>query len=103
MTYDNSLGPNQQLPPQTASPTNVSAIVLIVVAAVTGTLIPAIFGIIALVKQGTDPAGSRKMAKIGWIVFAVMVVLYIIAIVLFIVFVVAVGGFASTSTFSTSI
>ena len=41
-----------------------------------------IFGIIALTSNRTDPAGSRKQAKTGWILLAVnfgVVVLLVIA------------------------
>lgn len=42
------------------------------------------FGIIALTKNATDPEGSRRLAKIGWIVFGVTAVLLVVgAIALF--------------------
>lgn len=73
-------------PVQQTGGTNVSAIVLTVLAGLatvscyfTLAGLPAlVFGIIALTKQSSDPAGSRKMAKIGWIVFGVLVVLIVI-------------------------
>jgi hypothetical protein len=66
--------------------TNVSAIVLLVISGLlTLTLcIPGlpslVMSIIALTKQETDPEGSRRLTRWGWVVLAIMVVLGAIAI-----------------------
>ncbi len=85
--YGNQPGYYAPAPQQGGS--NTSAIVLTVASGIAtlfccGSGIPSlIFGIIALTKQQNDPAGSAKMTKIGWIVFAVLVVLAIIAIIIY--------------------
>ena len=63
--------------PAGVAPTNTSAIVLTIVSAI-ATLstcvigIPSvIIGIMALTSNSTDPAGSRRKARTGWIVFGV--------------------------------
>lgn len=86
------------------APSNTSAIILTIVSGVSmlGTAfvvgIPSlIFGIMALTSNTTDPVGSRKKAKTGWIIFAVNVCLLILlivgAIALFVV-----SGTSSTSS-----
>jgi len=84
-----------------AVPSNTSAIVLTIVSGVSmlGTAffvgIPSlIFGIMALTSNTTDPVGSRKKAKTGWIIFAVnagVIALAVVAIVA-IVFATSDGG-----------
>lgn len=70
------------------APSNASAIVLTIVSAVSmlGTAffvgIPSlIFGIMALTSNNTDPAGSRKKSRIGWIIYGVNTALIALAIV----------------------
>jgi hypothetical protein len=57
------------------SQTNASAIVLTILSVLSICLVVPIaslvLGIIALTKNSTDPEGSRRMTKIGWIVFGV--------------------------------
>ena len=59
--------------------TNISAIVLLVVSGLmvcTLVQIPAaILAIVALTKQNDDPVGSRRIARYGWIAFAVGLVI----------------------------
>ena len=70
--------------------TNASAIVLTILSFFTLcnplTLASLVFGIIALTKSSTDPAGSRQMTKIGWIIFAAVWILAILGFVLLAVF-----------------
>lgn len=75
-----------------AAPTqNTSALVLTIISGITTVtcclpgIIPLIFGILALTKNSTDPEGSRKMAKWGWIAYAACIILSILAVVAFIV------------------
>lgn len=70
------------------APSNTSAVILTIVSGVSmlGTLffvgIPSlIFGIMALTSNTTDPVGSRKKAKVGWIIYAVNVGVIVLAIV----------------------
>jgi len=44
-----------------------------------------IVGIVALTKNATDPQGSRRLTKTGWIVFAVIWTLTIVGLVLFVI------------------
>ena len=77
---------------ETGAPTesNVSAIVLTVVSVLSLcnllTLGSLALGIIALAKRSTDPEGSRRLTRIGWIVFAVVWALLIVSIVAVTVF-----------------
>ena len=77
------------------APSNTSAIVLTIVSGL-ATLttcvigIPSlIFGIMALTSNSTDPVGSRKKSRTGWIIFAVnagvVILLAVAAIVIFVV------------------
>ena len=78
-----------------SAPSNTSAIILTIVsglATVTTCVIgipSLIFGIMALTSNTTDPVGSRKKAKTGWIIFAVnvgvLILLIVGAIALFVV------------------
>ena len=86
-----------------AVPSNTSAIVLTIVSGVSmlGTAffvgIPSlIFGIMALTSNTTDPVGSRKKSRIGWIIFAVNVSILVLLIVAAIAFFV-VNGTSSTT------
>lgn len=58
-----------------AAPSNTSAIILTILSVLSLCNVVAIgslvLGIMALTKTSTDPEGSRRSAKIGWIVFAV--------------------------------
>jgi hypothetical protein len=87
-----------QQPFGTGAPTesNVSAIVLTILSALSlcnllaiGSLV---LGIIALTKTSTDPEGSRRLTKIGWIVFAVVWAVTILGFVGYVVAVVSTGG-----------
>ena|SRR5665647_2168894 len=68
-----------------SAPSNTSAIVLTIVSVLSLCNVLAIgslvFGIIALTKTSTDPEGSRRSAKIGWIVFAAGWVIAIVGFV----------------------
>jgi flagellar basal body-associated protein FliL len=55
-----------------------------------------IFGIMALTSNTTDPVGSRKKSRIGWIIFAVNVSILVLLIVAAIAFFV-VNGTSSTT------
>ena len=70
------LGP---LPDRSSLKTN--AILLIVLWFLCGGTIPAIFGIIALVKIDNDPVAAQKMNKVGWIMFWVMLGLIVLCFV----------------------
>jgi hypothetical protein len=81
-----------QEPHATVAPTesNVSATVLTIFSALSLcnflTLGSLALGIIALAKSSTDPEGSRRLTRIGWIVFVVVWALMIASIVALIVF-----------------
>src|SRR6185436_11240256 len=47
-------------------------------------LVSIVVGIMALTKNSTDPEGSRRLTKTGWITFAVA---WVVAIVSFVIFV----------------
>jgi hypothetical protein len=49
-----------------------------------------VFGIVALTRQATDPAGSARMTRYGWITFGVLIGLGVVAVVL-------IGAFGSVS------
>jgi len=76
-------------------PSNTSAIILTIVAGLSTLTtcligIPSlIFGIMALTSNSTDPVGSRKKARTGWIVYGinagVVVLLIVIGVVLLVV------------------
>jgi hypothetical protein len=76
----------------TQTETNSSAIVLTILSGVSIffanilALAPLIMGIIALTKNTTDHEGSRRLTKIGWIVFAVAWAVAVLATVGFIIF-----------------
>ena len=70
------------------APSNTSAIVLTIVSGLT-TLstcfigIPSlVFGILALTSNSTDPVGSRKKARTGWIIFAINVGVGVLIVVI---------------------
>jgi hypothetical protein len=78
------------------APSNTSAIILTIVSGVSMLSsvflvgIPSlIFGIMALTSNTTDPVGSRKKARTGWIIFAVnagiVALLVIIAVIALVV------------------
>lgn len=75
---------------QAPSQQNTSALVLTILSGIgvfscCGVTIPAlIFGIVALVKQSTEPVQSAKLAKWGWIAFAAGFALAIIGFVLYV-------------------
>jgi|SRR5450631_514608 len=64
---------------------NTSAIVLTILSALSLcnflTVGALVLGIVALTKNSTDPVGSRRLTKIGWIVFAVVWALVIVGFV----------------------
>ena len=81
---------------------NVSAIVLTITAGVLSVLccslltLPAlIFGIVGLSKQSTDPEGSARMTRYGWIAFGVGLLVSILAIIGF--FALGAGGYLDDS------
>lgn len=78
------------------APNNTSAIILTIVAGVSMLstvffvgLPSLIFGIMALTSNNTDPVGSRKKSRIGWIVYAInagaVVLLAVIAVALLVI------------------
>lgn len=87
--------PGQWQAPPTAygapPPQNTSALVLTILSGI-GLLLccqvlmvgSLILGIMGLTKNAEDPEGSRKLAKWGWIVFAISIILSIIGIAIFI-------------------
>jgi len=85
-----------QSPYATGVPSNTSAIILTIVSALT-TLstcfigIPSlVLGIMALTSNSTDPQGSRKKSRTGWIVLAInagiVIVLGVVAAILLLAF-----------------
>jgi hypothetical protein len=95
-------GYGQQYYATGAAETNVSAIFLTIVSALSmlGSFfligIPSlILGIMALTSNSTDPVGSRKKAKTGWIIFAANVVFFILLAI-----VAAIGLFVLTDASS---
>ena len=72
------------------APQNTSAIVLTIISGIVTVsccipgIAPLILGIMALTKQSTDPEGSRRLTKWGWISFAVGMALVVIAVIAFI-------------------
>lgn len=86
-------GPPVQYAPPT--PTNTSAVVLTIIAGIMTVscyftlngIVPLVFGILALSKQGTDITASRNFSRIGWIIMAVLGALTVLGII-------AVFGFA---------
>lgn len=71
--------PPPPVPDRSSIQTN--AIVLIVVGFLCGVMIPAIFGIVALVQLDSDPESARRMNRIGWIICAVLVGVTLLAVV----------------------
>jgi hypothetical protein len=67
------------------TPTNTSALVLTILSALSLcnflTVASLVLGILALTKSSTDPQGSRRLTRIGWIVFAVVWVLVIMGVI----------------------
>ncbi|WP_068398413.1 hypothetical protein [Kribbia dieselivorans] len=74
------------------SSTNTSAVVLLVLSLLAPFIglvlqpIAAVPAIVALTKQSTDPASSRRWTRGGWITFAILIVLEIILIIAAIAF-----------------
>ncbi len=56
-----------------------------------------IIGIIALTKNATDPAGSRKLTKTGWIVLAACMAITVVLAILYFVFVGGVMWFTAVT------
>lgn len=89
---------------------NTSALVLTIISGIVTVsccipgIAPLVLGIMALSKQSTDPEGSRRLARWGWIALAVGVALVVIAVVGFIALGAAGvwddGGYSSDSDFS---
>lgn len=71
---------------------NTSALILTILSGVgvfaccAVTIIPLIFGIVALTKQTTDPVQSVKLTKWGWVSFAITAALGLFAMIALIVF-----------------
>jgi hypothetical protein len=87
-----------------AVPSNTSAIILTIVSGVSmlSTVffvgIPSlIFGIMALTSNTTDPVGSRKKAKTGWIIFAVNAGVIALAVVAIVAIVIATSDGGSSN------
>ena len=49
-----------------------NAIILIVIGALCGAMIPMIFGVIALTQLDSDPESARRMNRTGWIVCVII-------------------------------
>lgn len=84
--------PHRPLPERSSLQT--SAILLIVIGFFCGGMLPAIFGIIALVQIDTDPYSAQKMNKVGWILFAVLLALALIGVILYFVLFAGLFGMA---------
>ena len=88
-----------QQPYGTGAPaaTNTSAIVLTILSGVSivfGNLLAVaslVFGIMALTSNSTDPFGSRKKTKTGWIIFVVVWVVAFVVLVIGVIAFVALG------------
>jgi hypothetical protein len=94
-------------PPYATGPhseTNASAIVLTIVSALTMLStcvigIPSlIFGIMALTSNSTDPVGSRKKSRTGWIIFAVNAGVFVVLAICAVAFFIASGSDPSYSS-----
>lgn len=80
--------PPYAYPPGAPTPTNTSAIVLIVLSSLTIFTgyccyigIPGlVLGILGVTKQATDPEGAAKLTKIGWISFGALIGLTLLAV-----------------------
>lgn len=90
--------PTYGYPPYGAPPErNNGAVVLTIVAAVATAMCcllftpSLVFGIVALTKQSTDPVGSARLTRYGWIAGAITLGLGILAVILFF----ALGAFSS--------
>lgn len=57
-----------------------SSILLIVAGVVCGTLVPTVFGIIALTQLDRDPESARRLNRVGWICCAVLLGLYLLLV-----------------------
>ena len=85
-------------------PSNTSAIILTIVSGVSLfvcnvlAIASLVLGIVALTRNATDPVGSRRLSKIGWIVFACVWALGVLILIAYIGFFVA-GVSNSGSTF----
>lgn len=79
-------------------PQNTSALVLTIMSGIVTVscclpgIVPLILGIVALTKNATDPEGSRRLTKWGWIAFGVGIALAVIGVIVFFV-IGAAGGF----------
>ncbi|KGN37631.1 DUF4190 domain-containing protein [Knoellia aerolata] len=92
------------------APQNTSALVLTILSGIVTLsccipgIAPLILGIMALNKQSTDPEGSRRLTKWGWIAFGVGMALVVLGIIGFIALGAAGvwddGGYSSDSDFS---
>lgn len=81
---------------------NTSALVLTIISGVLAVFccsvltIPAlVFGIVGLTKQDSDPEGSRRMSRNGWIAFAIGIGITVVAVVGFIAWGIAMDGSSS--------
>ena len=88
------------------APSNTSAIVLTIVSGLSmlSTLffvgVPSlIFGIMALASNSTDPVGSRKKARTGWIVYGINVAVIVFVVILGVIALVAFSTNGSSSNF----
>lgn len=74
------------------------AILLIVFGALCGSMIPSIFGIIALVQLDTNPDSARTMNKVGWIILWVCIGLIVLAILAYVLLLGGIFGAAILSS-----
>lgn len=92
------------------APQNTSALVLTILSGIVTLsccipgIAPLVLGIMALNKQSTDPEGSRRLTRWGWIAFGVGIALVVLGIIGFIALGAAGvwtdGGYSSDSDFS---
>ena len=90
------------------APSNTSAIILTIVSGVSMLSsaflvgIPSlIFGIMALTSNSTDPVGSRKKSRTGWIIFAVNAALAALVVIIVVIAFVILG--TNTSDFNSGV
>lgn len=89
MTYQ-PVGP---LPDRSSLQTR--AIILIVLGFLCGGMLPAVFGIIALVQIDSDPYSAQRMNKVGWIIFWVLLGLYLLFFIGYVLFnILIIGAFS---------
>ena len=82
MTHPGPYHQPRPAPPPDRSSIQNRAILLIVAGALCAGMIPAIFGIIALVQMDTDPQSARTMNKVGMILLIIIGAIFVITMVI---------------------